>query len=94
MSKKHIQDLVESGAFASACGAHTPEECLIHVYCSGLRDPQDPGRGHLMQRGMVSADLGLDGVPSPPFTSDEMQLILRAAKMQALKCLRARKSAV
>lgn len=86
MTMKKLAD-----AFASASGVGHREECLIHVYWTGLWDPNDPGRGHLLHRGEVSADLGLDAVPVPPFTDEEMQLITFAAKMQALKCLRARK---
>jgi hypothetical protein len=66
------------------------EECMIHVAWSGLHDRGDDGRGHLVQRGKVTADLGLDHVPDPPFTNEEMQEITRAAKFEALKCLRRR----
>jgi hypothetical protein len=77
-------------------GPSYAEECLIHVYWSGLRDRKGltEGDSHLIQRGKVSADLGLEGIPDPPFTSAEMQEITFAAKIQALKCLRARKRSV
>ena len=82
--------LADAFASVSGVGDHR-EECLIHVYWTGLWDPNDSGRGHLLRRGEVSADLGLDAVPAPPFTDEEMQAITRAAKIQAIKCLRARK---
>jgi hypothetical protein len=75
-----------------ACLGRAIAKCLLHVYWTGLHDPADPGQGHLLQRGKVSADLGLDAVPNPPFTNEEMQQIMFAAKMQAIKCLRARRS--
>lgn len=36
------------------------------------------------------ADLGLDAAPVPGFTEAEMQMITSAAKIAAIKCLRAR----
>ena len=68
------------------------QECLIHVYWSGLNDPGDKGKGHLLQRNKVMVDLGLDRAPSPSFTNQEMQQIAFAAKMAALKCLQDRKN--
>lgn len=43
-----------------------------------------------MQRDKVTADLGLDAAPVPGFTEAEMQMITSAAKIAAIKCLRAR----
>jgi hypothetical protein len=67
------------------------QETLIHVYWTGINDSDDKGKGHLAQRGKVSADLGLEAVPVPGFTSEEMQQITFAAKMAAIKCLQDRK---
>jgi len=67
------------------------EECLIGVFWTALNDPEDDGRGHNRFRGLVTADLGLDEAPRPGFTNEEMQLITRAAKFQAVKCLLDRK---
>jgi hypothetical protein len=67
------------------------QECMIGVHWTGLNDPGDDGRGHNLFRDMAHADLGLDGVPDPPFTRDEMQRILFAAKMAAIKCLHNRR---
>lgn len=69
----------------------TRQECMIGVHWTGLNDPGDDGRGHNVFRDMSHADLGLDGVPDPPFTREEIQRILFAAKMEALKCLQARR---
>lgn len=93
MSRKKIQELAEAKPFASL-GPGNRQECMIHVSWSGLGDAGDDGRGHLVMRGRVTADLGLDDVPTPPFSPEEMQDITRAAKMAALKCLRDRKSIV
>jgi len=60
-------------------------ECLLHVYWT------TGGEERFTMRGKVSADLGLDAPPDPPFTNEEMQKIMFAAKMQVIKCLRARK---
>ena len=46
-----------------------------------------------MRRGEVVADLGLETDAGQDFTSDEMQLITRAAKFAAIDCIRARKGA-
>lgn len=59
------------------------QEVMLHVYWSALNDKDDDGRGHLVQRDRVTADLGLDVVPDPPFTPDEMQKIMFAAKFAA-----------
>lgn len=83
-----MRELVKKRAFSSYAAEGGPE-CMIHVSWSGAFDDDDDGRGHLMRRGEVIANLGLPP-PSPPFTSDEMQKITFAAKMQALKCLRLR----
>lgn len=79
--------------FESLAGAgERRQECLLHVAWSGLHDPDDDGRGHQRLRGHVIADFGLDAVPTPPFTAEEMERITFAAKMQAIRCLRARKT--
>jgi len=77
----------------SSIGAGTRQEVMIHVYWSArgdARDAREGGRGHLMQRDKVTADLGLDAAPVPGFTEAEMQTITSAAKIAAIKCLRAR----
>lgn len=86
-----VKRLAKSGAFASLSGDQRRggEECLIHVYWTGHTRGGGES-GHLVQRGKVSADLGLDAIPSPPFTGEEMQSITRAAKMAAIRCLRKR----
>ena len=86
---------VTSRAFASLDGAGDQEETMIHVYWSALgdaRDVREGGHGHRMQRDKVTASLGLDGAPDPGFTSEEMQQIVFAAKVAAIKCLRLRRS--
>ncbi len=89
-----IKKLAETGAFSSLSGnGRDRQECMIHVYWSGLNYPDGDKRGHLVQRGKVTADLGLETMPMPPFTDEEMQSITFAAKMQALRCIRARKRA-
>jgi len=95
--KTAVEKLVERGAFASLSGpsGDKREECMIVVAWTGLNDARDKregGHGHLMMRDRVMADLGLEAVPVPGFTNEEMQLITFAAKMQALKCLTARKT--
>lgn len=45
---------------------------------------------HRVRRNEVMADVGLDP-PDPPLTSEEMQKITYAAKMETLRCLRRRK---
>ncbi len=85
---------VNPQAFASI-GSGLPQEVMIHVYWSArgdARDARDGGRGHLMQRDKVTADLGLDQAPDPGFTGAEMQAITFAAKIAAIKCLRLRRS--
>lgn len=72
---------------------YTGEECLLHVYWTG-RDAGGQGSDHLTMRGRVSADLGIDRIPDPPFTNEEMQIIMFAAKMAAAKVLRDRKKSV
>lgn len=64
-------------------------EVLLHVYWTKHTSDDGDRSGHLSMRGKVSADLGLE--TSPDFTAAEMEQITFAAKMQALKCLRARK---
>lgn len=64
---------------------------MIRVSWSAVNDPDDGGAGHGVRRGEVIADLGLDAVPSPPFTAAEMQRITRAAKFEAFRCLKERK---
>lgn len=67
---------------------------MIHVYWSAMgdvRDAREGGNGHRMMRDKVSASLGIEQVPDPGFTAEEMQAITYAAKIAALKCLRLRK---
>jgi hypothetical protein len=68
-------------------------EYMLRVGWTGVNDPGDDGRGHLVMRDMVTVDLGIDPGDKrrPPFTWEEMQSIAFAAKMAALKCLFARK---
>lgn len=78
----------------SSIGSGLPQEVMIHVYWSArgdARDAREGGRGHLMQRDKVTADLGLDLAPDPGFTEAEMQTITYAAKTAAIKCLRLRR---
>jgi hypothetical protein len=89
--REEIERLNRDGAFKNLGPNRDAQEVMIHVYWSALNYGDDDDRGHLMQRGKVAADLGLDAVPDPPFTRDEMEIITRAAKLQALKCLGARK---
>lgn len=64
-------------------------EALLHVFWTHHSSANQAVSGHQMFRTKVSCDLGLDY--SPDFTREEMELIMYAAKMQAVKCLRARK---
>ena len=60
------------------------EVCLVVVgYASG-REP-------FRLLGRVSADTGMDAMPDPPLTMDEMQPVAFAAKMALAKVLSARK---
>ena len=79
--------------FKSLAGLSVGKEFLLHVYWSGLDDGGDDGRGHLIQRGKVTADMGLENFPAPPPTAEEMQQVMFAAKMALLKILRTRKRA-
>jgi len=79
--------------FKSLTGLQVGKEFLLHVYWSGLDDGGDDGRGHLMQRGKVTCDMGLENFPDPPPTDDEMQKVTFAAKMAMAKVLRERKRA-
>jgi hypothetical protein len=94
MSRNKVKELAAAAPFASLSGGKSSQECMLHVYWTAMNDAGDNGSGHLVMRGRVTADLGLDNVPVPPFSSEEMQEIMRAAKMGALKCLRNRKSIV
>jgi len=92
--RSEIKRLAEARAFSNYGPIRGAQEVMIHVYWSAVNDAVDElhdRRGHLLQRGKVTADLGLDAVPDPPFTRAEMELITYAAKGQAIKCLRARK---
>lgn len=85
---------VNPKAFASLDAGPAHVESMIHVYWSGYgdaRDARDGGMGHRMIRDKVTASLGLDHAIEPGFTGNEMQTIAFAAKMAALKCLRARR---
>jgi hypothetical protein len=90
-SRRQIVELARKGTFKNLGPVRGAQECMLHVYWSGLGDAGDDGRGHIVQRGRVTADLGYDGVPDPPFTDEEMQDIMRAAKMEAGRCLARRK---
>ena len=92
MSFRDVQRAAKAKPFARLSADHSEQECMIYVAWSGLGDPGDDGSGHLRMRARVTADLGLGRVPDPPFTSDEMQTITHAAKMEALRCLRRRKA--
>lgn len=70
-------------------GKTARNEVMITVFwsCYGGKT----GERHHEQRGRTTADLGLDDIPDPPFTAEEMTTITRAAKFAALKCLKDRK---
>ncbi len=59
------------------------EDFLLRVAWSAKPD-------HLIRRGEVSADMGLE-LPDPPPTREEMEHVMLAAKGAMLKCIRARK---
>lgn len=83
-----------AGAFASLDAGPAHVETMIHVYWTGrgdARDARDGGAGHRMQRDKITASLGIDAPVEPGFTEPEMQSIAYAAKIAALKCLRARR---
>lgn len=81
------------GAFKNLGPVKGAVEYMLRVGWTGVNDPGDDGRGHLVMRDMVTVDLGIDpdDKRKPPFTRGEMQSIAFAAKMAALKCLFARK---
>ncbi len=90
MSRKIIKQLVDANAFSSLSGmGRQRQEVMITVgwSCFGAGD----GQVEHVQRGRVTADLGLDAIPDPHFTSDEMQRIAFAAKREAHRCLRDRR---
>lgn len=89
--RAEIKRLVEARIFSNYGPVRGAQEVMLHVYWSAVNDARDEGHGHLMQRDKVCADLGLDAVPDPPFTNEEMQSIMFAAKIAAIKCLRLRK---
>ena len=67
------------------------EECMIVVAWTALRvGDKQQYTTHTTRHGEVSADLGIDKIPDPPFTDSEMQQIAYAAKMAALTCIGAR----
>lgn len=85
---------VDPRAFSSLDAGPPHVESMIHVYWSGYgdaRDARDGGAGHRMMRDKVTASLGLDRAIEPGFSEDEMQRILYAAKMAALRCLSERR---
>ena len=96
-AKKHKADVTQYGLsknpFESLTGLPASHEFLLHVYWSGLNDGGDDSRGHLIQRGKVTCDMGLENFPDPPPTAEEMQQVTFAAKMALLKILRTRKRA-
>lgn len=65
------------------------EEAMLYVGYTELREKRITG-GHTIRRGEVMADIGLEKYPNPVFTSEDMQRITYAAKMEALRCLRKR----
>lgn len=65
-------------------------ETLIHVYYTRWSPDDFDDRGHLLQRGKVSADLGLETGAGVDFANEEMQRIAQAAKFAAIKCIAAR----
>lgn len=89
--RRAVREAAAARPFSNLGPRRDAQECMLVVAWSGVNDPGDDGRGHLVQRGRVTADLGLDAVPVPPFSSAEMESIMFAAKMQALRVLRQRK---
>jgi len=89
-----MRELKEKRVFSSLTQGPSGErvpEYILRVSWSAAFDPMDDGRGHLVRRGEVTANLGIEGVLDPPFTNREMQDITFAAKMAVAKCLRLRK---
>jgi len=74
---------------APARKASYASEVMLRVSWSCL-DHAD-GQPQHCRRGEVMLDLGLEQMPNPEFTGEEMQRIAFAAKMAALKALSARK---
>ena len=64
-------------------------EFMLRVSWATNKHPDD--QPHHTRRGEVMLDLGLEFHPGDDLTSDEMQAVAFAAKMAALKCLRARR---
>lgn len=64
------------------------QEVMLRVSWSVLN--HEDGQPQHVRRGEVMLDLGLESNPSPELTRDEMQRVAFAAKMAALKALRAR----
>lgn len=77
--------------FSSLTANPNAKEFCLHVYWSGLDDGGDDGRGHLVQRGKVTCDMGLENFPNPPPTAEEMQQVMFAAKIALARVLRTRK---
>jgi hypothetical protein len=66
-------------------------ETLIHVYYTRWSPNDRPADlGHMVMRGKVSADLGLESAAGLDFSNEEMQSITRAAKFAAIECIRKR----
>lgn len=65
------------------------QEVMLRVSWSCLNHAD--GQQQHCRRDEVMLDLGLEKLPDPSFTNDEMQRIAFAAKMAALKALSARK---
>lgn len=86
-----VQQLAANNPFKRLGPVKGAVEFMLTVYWSGLNDGDDDGRGHLMQRGRVTADMGLENFPDPPPTAEEMREVMFAAKMAMLKVLRKRK---
>ena len=74
---------------APARKASYASEVMLRVSWSCLNHAD--GQPQHCRRGEVMLDLGLEQVPDPELTGEEMQRIAFAAKMAALKVLSARK---
>ncbi len=64
-------------------------ECMLRV--SWATNKHTDGQPNHTRRGEVTRDLGLEFHPGDDLTLDDMQAVAFAAKMAALKCLRARR---
>ncbi len=89
-SKRFLRALRESTRKATKAErkASYAQEVMLRVSWSCLNHPD--GQQQHCRRDEVMLDLGLEQVPDPAFTNDEMQRIAFAAKIAALKALRSR----